>query len=179
MGISEEKDPREAQDTTSESTEDSSIVKPVKQKHKAKRSETKQLDLKGLENREDFSQKEKEAERKQIELLDEAEKVLIEAASIAQEKGTIKSKSEAEPSNGTATEKKLEKQGRLPTFLEKTKAGEDLAEKAANEKANAEKEAAEKAANEKAAAEKAASEMAAAEKAASEKAAAERAAAEK
>merc|ERR1712107_362084 len=92
--ISEEKDPREAQDTTSESTEDSSTVKPVKQKHKANRSETKQLDLKSLENREDLSQKEKEAERKQIELLDEAEKVLIEAASIAQEKGAMKSKSE-------------------------------------------------------------------------------------
>merc|ERR1711974_283964 len=43
--ISEEKDMRETQDTTSESTEDSTATKPVKQKHKAKRSETKQLQL--------------------------------------------------------------------------------------------------------------------------------------
>merc|ERR1719412_2896538 len=100
--------------------------------------------MKSLENREDLSQKEKEAERKQIELLDEAEKVLIEAASIVQEKGATKSKSEAEASNGTTTEKKLEKEGRLPTFLEKTKAGEDLAKKAAIEKAKAEKDATEK-----------------------------------
>merc|ERR1739842_288720 len=81
--ISEEKDMREAQDTTSESTEDSSAAKPVKAKHKAKRSETKQLqlDMANSQKLEKRSKEEEEAERKQIALLDEAEKVLMEAAS--------------------------------------------------------------------------------------------------
>merc|ERR1712037_1096387 len=77
--ISEEKDIREAQDTTSESTEDSSAAKPVKPKHKAKRSETNQLqlDVANSQKLEQLSKEEEEAERKQIVLLDEAEKVLM------------------------------------------------------------------------------------------------------
>merc|ERR1712228_221280 len=86
--ISEEKDMRETQDTTSESTEDSTATKPVKQKHKAKRSETKQLqlDMVNSEKQEQLSKEEEEAEKKQIALLDEAEKVLIEAATMAKQK---------------------------------------------------------------------------------------------
>merc|ERR1712061_941874 len=54
-----------------------------------------------------------------------------------------------ESTNENRAEVDKKKQGRLPTFLEKTKAGEDLAEKAAIEKANAGKEAEEQVAAER------------------------------
>merc|ERR1712088_1259064 len=187
--------------TTSESTEDSTATKPVKQKHKAKRSETKQLqlDMVNSEKQEQLSKEEEEAEKKQIALLDEAEKVLIEAATMAKQKEMTKTSGSdmppelkgtasvdqnqlvgektkqitGESTNENRAEVDKKKQGRLPTFLEKTKAGEDLAEKAAIEKANAGKEAKEKAASEKKESEKAAAEKAAKEKASAEQAAAE------
>merc|ERR1712179_482066 len=55
--ISEEKDIKDNQDTTSESTEDSNSAKQKKPKHKAKRSNTKQLHLEeSLQKSEDEAQ---------------------------------------------------------------------------------------------------------------------------